>query len=341
MTPTLELRVPEKLRGRVGAIDELRGLALLLIILYHAGGVLVWQNFLHGDLGVDIFVVLSGVGIGLGSREEGAGAFLRRRLARILPAYWIVLTAFLAANTLLLGLRYSVLDVVAHFLGIQGLFGDAIAFSIDDSFWFITLIVGWYGAYALLRRRLARADQVVLWGGVLSCAVAYAYFETGQAGCFGHIGLRLPGFFAGLILGRLLRDGRIEVALTPALGLGLLAGIYFPYTHGIVITGTVATGLALAAAYLFLWKARAQSQVAATVSRDLRFLGTYSLEIFLIHQPLMRDYNLYVQARFLHDPNPSAVALMAGMAAALAVTLAVSVWVHRLLGSLLAPAGAT
>src|ERR1700677_3080820 len=153
---SLELKVAGKVSGRVAAIDELRGLAILLVILYHAGGVLVWQNFLHGDVGVDIFVILSGVGIALSSRAETAGAFLRRRLLRIFPAYWIVLTVFLVAGAHFLHDTYTPFNVVVHYLGIHGLFGDAIGFSIDDSFWFITLILGWYVIYAALRRWLAR-----------------------------------------------------------------------------------------------------------------------------------------------------------------------------------------
>src|SRR5580693_5248857 len=123
---SLELKVAGKVSGRVDAIDELRGLAILLVILYHAGGVLVWQNFFHGDVGVDIFVILSGVGIALSTRIETAGAFLRRRLFRVFPAYWIVLTAFLLGNIYLLHIPYTGFNVLVHYLGIHALFGDAI-----------------------------------------------------------------------------------------------------------------------------------------------------------------------------------------------------------------------
>ena len=72
-------------------LDELKGVAILLVVLYHAGGVLVWNNYLHGDLGVDIFVILSGLGLAMSSRYGGAREFLTRRLWRIMPAYWIAL----------------------------------------------------------------------------------------------------------------------------------------------------------------------------------------------------------------------------------------------------------
>ena len=58
----LKLELPAPVTGRLAVLDELKGLAIILVILYHAGGVLVWSNDFHGDVGVDIFVILSGIG---------------------------------------------------------------------------------------------------------------------------------------------------------------------------------------------------------------------------------------------------------------------------------------
>ena len=91
--PELKIELPSSIHGRLPVLDELKGLAILLVVLYHAGGVLVWQNLLHGDLGVDIFVILSGIGLTLSARTatEPTVTFMRRRLVRIMPAYWIAL----------------------------------------------------------------------------------------------------------------------------------------------------------------------------------------------------------------------------------------------------------
>jgi peptidoglycan/LPS O-acetylase OafA/YrhL len=331
--PVLELKVPRIAGGRIGAIDELKGAAILLILLYHAGGVLGWQNFPHGDVGVDLFVILSGVGLTLSSRAESAGAFLKRRLLRIFPAYWIVLTFYLIANTHFLEHRYSPFNIVAHYLGIQAWFGDVIGLGVNDSFWFVTLIVSLYLVYALLRPVLARADLIVLWGGAISAVVAYAYFLTGQSGCFGHVGLRVPGFFLGLLVGTLLRDGRLEVPLSPALAAGLVVLIYVPYTHGIIFYSEI-TAVALALGYVFLWREKAPPGLVDSTSRYLRFFGKYSLEIFLIHQPLIREYNYYLHGRFFNEANPPELSLVAGIVIGLAVTLFLGVELHRLVARL-------
>jgi len=133
---------------------------------------------------------------------------------------------------------------------------------------------------------------------LLTVPVAYAYFYTGQAACYGHIALRIPGFFAGLLTGALLRDGQLRIRLTPALAAALVLLFYIPYTHGIVFYSEIVAG-ALAVAYVYLWREKAPAGVFAVTARYLRFFGKYSLEIFLFHQPLIRDYNYYLHGRWL------------------------------------------
>lgn len=329
----LEIKAPKIPAGRIPAIDELKGVAILLILLYHAGGVLVWQNFLHGDVGVDLFVILSGVGLTLSPRQETVSVFLKRRMQRIFPAYWIVLTIYLVANTHFLQLHYSAFDIGVHYLGIHAWFGDFIGLGIDDSFWFITLIVSLYLMYAFLHPFLQRADAIILVGGILSAIIAYAYFLTGQSGCFGHIGLRIPGFFAGLLVGILLKDGRLEIPLSASMAAGLIMMFYVPYTHGIIFYSEI-TAFALAMGYIFLWGPKAPAGLVGSTARYLRFFGTYSLEIFLIHQPLIRDYNYYLQGRWFNQAHPSDLSLIIGIALGLVVTVLASVELHRLLGRL-------
>jgi peptidoglycan/LPS O-acetylase OafA/YrhL len=327
--PALTLQVPALPPGtRLPVLDELKGLAILLVVLYHAGGVLVWRNLLHGDLGVDLFVILSGVGLALGGRADtGAWPLLRRRALRILPPYWLALTVFLVLNAHVLERRESVFNIVVHYLGIHAWFGDVHAMSINDSFWFVTLILSLYAVHVLVRR-IARVEHLLLVGALLSTGVALAFFFAGQSGVFGHLGLRLPGFFVGLVLGRLLRDGRLEIGLGPALFAALLVLTYVPYTQGVVFHST-AVGLVVLGAYARLVRPFLAARLPG-VPRALRFLGDHSLEIFLWHQPLIRDYNFIVQVRWLGDPSPGPGSMMVGMVVGFAITLLLATELRRI-----------
>jgi len=328
--PHLLLQAPLLRSGqRLEVLDELKGLAIILVVLYHAGGVLTWNNHLHGDLGVDMFVILSGLGLSLSPAYPGAKAFLWRRLLRIFPIYWLVLTAYLLLNTHFLQLNYTPANIALHYLGIHGWFGDRYAMTINDSFWFITLIVSLYLIHALMQRFGGAIDRLLLVGALVSVAAAFAWFFTGQSGSFGHLGLRIPGFFVGLLAGRLLLTGRLELTFSTWSLLAVFVISYVPYTQGIVFH-TVAVAAGLMVVYAFGLHPRLGSETGGRMRRVLRFLGDHSLEIFLLHQPLIREYNVYLHGRWLNDPAPSRFSLTVGMLIGFAVTLILSAELRRL-----------
>jgi peptidoglycan/LPS O-acetylase OafA/YrhL len=322
----LRLGLAAPVTGRVGVLDELKGVAIILVVLYHAGGVLGYADRLHLEVGVDIFVILSGIGLTLSTTEEGTLRFLLRRFWRIYPTYWIALTACLAAGALFLGNYFTAADIVLHYLGIHAWFGDAYAMSINDSFWFITLIVTLYLAYAPLRRLAGGADLLLLAGAIISLVPILIYFYWGQSAAFSHLALRIPGFFLGLLIGTLMRTGSLDVPLSGAFAASFLILFYVTYAQGIIIASFL-IGLVLMAAYAFL----ARPLLRPSVVGDLKFLGDRSLGIFLVHQPLIREYNVLVLDRFF----PGAVLNPWALAAGIAVGLVAAVLIASALFSLL------
>lgn len=331
--PALTLNVPVPTARRLPELDELKGLAIILVIIYHAGGVLSWGNRIHGDLGVDIFVILSGMGLALGSSYPGFWPFLRRRLLRIMPTYWVVLTVAVVANTHFLQLKFGGLNIFLHYLGIHGWFGDSYALTICDSFWFITLILSLYLFFTALQRWMPSPVKLLLAGSIISVTVALVLFYTNQSGSFGHMALRLPGFFLGLVLGQLMRHGRLDLAVGPLLALALFIVVFVPYSQGIIFH-SILPGLSFMGVYVYVLRPFAVRSIPAA-PRTLAFLGDHSLEIFLIHQPLIREYNLYLHGRWFNVPVPSTLSLFVGVLAGLAVTVLVSIELRRLLKRLL------
>ena len=320
--------------GRLGVLDELKGVAIALIILYHAGGVMGWPNLLKGQVGVDMFVFLSGLGLALGPERDGTAAYLLRRFWRIYPAYWIVLSAYLAADALFLGWHFPGWDIALHYLGLQALFGPRHEMSVNDSFWFVTVIVCLYLLYAPLRRLMDRPGWILLVGIAVSLAPALAGLFSVRAAGFEHIAERVPGFFIGLLVGRRIRTGQLGLSPARAL-LGsavLLVGV--PFASGAQVNLALLS-LAITSAYAFV----AAPVLPGAARAALGFLGIRSLEIFLIHQPLLREYNVLFHARLFPGAPETPWALASGMAVGLGVTIALSAGLHSILAKIPAPGG--
>lgn len=98
--------------SRYHMLDAWRGLACLMVVVHHAGYALhrediagswwrwaIWYAVRRMDLGVPIFFVISGYCIAASAeasvdRDDSPWTFLRRRIWRIYPPYWIALGAF-------------------------------------------------------------------------------------------------------------------------------------------------------------------------------------------------------------------------------------------------------
>ena len=91
-------------RERQPGLDLLRALAIIVVVIYHAGIMgfpLLGRVHRFGWIGVDLFFVLSGYLIGgqllaplLKDRHLNLGRFFARRALRILPAYFVVLAIY-------------------------------------------------------------------------------------------------------------------------------------------------------------------------------------------------------------------------------------------------------
>lgn len=314
--------------ARLPAIDELKGLALILVVFYHATGILGWPNWLQGQLGVDIFLILSGVTLALGpSATEPLGTFFRRRFLRIFPAYWLALALFLALDYFLRGLVHPAPRVWLHVTGLHAFSREFDLWGINDSLWFIALIVPLYATFAFARRWLHRPADILGLGCLLTALVCATYLATGNSGALIHLGVRLPSFFVGLVLGHALAAPQINLRPTPLLAVGGLTLAYVTLNHGLNFFG-LGAALAVSAAYLAL-RAALPATIVSGALRPFARLGLYSYEIYLFHQPLIREYALYTWQHALGVAHPTPRQLLIGVGLGLVVTLLLAVAVHH------------
>jgi exopolysaccharide production protein ExoZ len=94
------------LTQKINSIQFLRGLAALIVVIYHTAGyikvnfspvVFLDDFFNFGFAGVDLFFVISGFIILFTSKKyinnpESIGEYLKKRFVRIYPIYWIILS---------------------------------------------------------------------------------------------------------------------------------------------------------------------------------------------------------------------------------------------------------
>lgn len=144
-------------RGAIPALDGLRALAALSVLVYHASSVagaktiigghdLTWLYF-YTESGVDLFFTLSGFLLFLpyarafmdGKSGPRALVFYRRRALRILPAYYACLFVVALAETLS-GSGPSAGNIGAHLVLLHDIW-PAFNRTISGPFW--TLAVEW------------------------------------------------------------------------------------------------------------------------------------------------------------------------------------------------------
>lgn len=148
------------MQNRNRNVDILRALSLLLIIIYHIWvltgsipfrfGLVTMIISLGGEIGVTAFFALSGYGIycSISKMEEQGtlkyGAFMKKRLSRILPAYYVslILCLFFMDQAFYLS-KEGIGNIAAHVLLIHNLHPDYFG-TINGVLWTMGLTFQFY-----------------------------------------------------------------------------------------------------------------------------------------------------------------------------------------------------
>lgn len=293
-------------------IDGLRAVAVIPIVLYHAGV----SQISGGFIGVDVFFVISGyliTSIMIADMKAGRFSvvgFWGRRVVRIFPALFVMLAAVLAAGTIFLfpgdlrSLAWSAAAAAAFVSNVwfeftTGYFGPAAetlpllhtwSLGVEDQFYIVhPLLLA--AVFAWLPRRL----KTVL------AATALASFGLGLALALAapvHAFYALPGRVWELGLGALVAAGAFPTIGSArgrdAAALGGLALIALGYalirpTSLFPVPWALLPALGTATIIAYGEGAASERFLAL---RPMRFVGAISYSLYLWHWPIITFWRL-------------------------------------------------
>lgn len=338
------------------ALDGFRGLAVLIVVGYHAIRlVLESHDLVHADpaplalwpmgLGkftVDAFFVLSGFLIVTAwDRRPEWSSFYRRRARRLLPAYLVSVAVLvpLVAPQILGSLKDLVLLVV-----LQGYMTDHLTSSVNVPWWSLTTEVHFYLLVPLLAPLLHR--RFGRWALLASaCALSVWWWDRGAESLGLSASLlpgRLPQFLVGALVGIAVRERGGDswawilarsrlVARAAVVGLVLL-GLYLGangtyHRRGVAFDLWIEplSGLLLAI-LLFHLVARPPASTVLD-GPTLRGAGLVSYSLYLWHYPILTTAVLWLDVGT--EPLMAVPAVLLGLAVTAAVTAVSYRWIER------------
>jgi peptidoglycan/LPS O-acetylase OafA/YrhL len=276
-----------------------------------------------GYVGVHLFVLLSGLGLALGTAETiPAGIFLKRRVRKLVPPFWIAVIIFSVLDWVA-GHPYSI-GQIAERLFLFTTFDANRFFIIDSPLWCLAVFFQLYLLFLPLRRLIVRFGPLSLLPLALIGFLARLLASQPQIVKWNeYAGHTLaPNWLAVFGLGiwigdKLRRNGEVALPAWAVAGTALISIPFFVfselYTNAYPIHDT-AIGLLMVVVAFLAWRLA----VAIHAAHILSAVGAVSFPLYLYHRPIVtKAVNLWCRN---YDP---ASPLFLCMGLALAVVLIV------------------
>ena len=273
----------------------LMGLSTIMIVFFHCFSLRFYQLIpnefiaklfsflrLNSNIGVDIFLFLSAVGLYFSlSKDYNVKSFYKKRVVRIIPAFLIVAIIYYIFEHvgILVLLRNTTL--ISFYL-----------FGVRD-FWFFALILPLYFLYPFLYKSINKygiksllIELLIVIG--LTFFIMYVFPSV-------YINIeialtRIPVFLIGAYFGKCINSKKEINSLYVLLSLGLFIIFNYllfnykinPYIFVRYIDCILAISIIFMVSYLY------SKKKIKIIEISLLFMGTYSLEVYLIFEKLSK-----------------------------------------------------
>jgi exopolysaccharide production protein ExoZ len=295
--------------SQLASVQILRAVAALAIVLHHGmneahqaaqklGSSFAWQSILPLEAGVDLFFVISGFVMVFASRDmfgskDAIVPFLRRRLARIAPIYWLTTLLFLVLSfsgiSPLSRSPPSPDEIIATFFFIPYMRPDGYLQPVYSLGWTLNYEMFFYLLFALAlpwpRERAVPLVVIVLMllvgvGQIIPASLTAPYFWTRSI---------ILEFGFGMIIGHMALSG-VRPSRGTAAFLGFSALVWFAlgmFTPKLFPDRALLYGLpsALLLISALAFQGDGQSNPA---TRLLTRLGDASYALYLLHPFILR-----------------------------------------------------
>jgi peptidoglycan/LPS O-acetylase OafA/YrhL len=307
------------LEERKTQLDGLRCVAVTMVVVAHMFPVFTYEQF--SGVGVQIFFVISGLLISrillkshTGSLKHDAQVFYTRRILRIFPLYYLVITVALFAHIMpshLMPFFFSYTFNIAHFFGQHisdaGPLDPLWSLCVEEQFYLLAPLLIWLTPRKFLPK--------VIFALIIASTVCGVFLDRVSPPYPGpHVLLIYSGQFLlwGCLTGCLDVSGwnRIKGTTMFIAGLALLAAWYALHLSG---CGNLQflKGLALTGIVFGLWKTENRYLLGTFRWKPVAYLGLISYGIYIYHDlVILITVGLITKFPFLMIFNASIVCIV-------------------------------
>ncbi|MFS8050433.1 acyltransferase family protein [Rhizobium sp. BR 314] len=271
-----------KIGSDIASVQYLRAIAAISVLCFHVSET-YGLEFKVGAAGVDVFFVISGfiMWITTAGKPIGPRTFMWRRLARIVPLYWIATAATFSAAALkpqfFFNTDASVDNLIASLFFLP-VIKDEVLHPVVEQGWTLSYEMFFYLIFSI---SLLLPEFRRLWfliTALVAASISHYLLPAGYIGVFTQP--VILEFSAGVIVGYLWKQG-VRLSLGASIGLmvvGILLLTSDPLSH---LDRAVRWGVP--AALLLSGAVFAERERAAPKLPFLHFLGDASYSIYVWH----------------------------------------------------------
>jgi peptidoglycan/LPS O-acetylase OafA/YrhL len=286
----------------------LMGLMILWIVFLHmhiAFPITMWGQGLRffqgcGILAVDIFFLLSGFGLCFSKSGPNIFRFFKKRVFRVLPAYWVVI----GIETILLILANNGISIGRFFRLFLGL---EFPLTGNLDYWFVSAIIICYMLFPFINHILGKKNLLKNAAGAISICLLIGILISFSGICSYLLVfiLRIPSFILGIVLGKFVFEKKQVFFSSKQMGaiiillfLGFLsygavgrwASSYFKWNLGLYwYPGIIAS---LPCCFLLAIFCDFVNNRVRMFCSIIAFIGKYTLEIYLVNGLLVNGMKI-------------------------------------------------